>query len=173
MCTCIFAYFSFCIIDRRVRLSQFAFSSQSRIRLVVMASLSKRQCLFFGSRSKVPRTLFSVLEHRFLQDMHLYRAAVFHKKNRHATQGRVAKRCLQPEKSTTIFNNIYNTNRHPLSNEERKRNMFFAADIFSVKFWFFEAIKISSSQSCVNRFPLCNQKTLATAYHLCMVSIYL
>lgn len=172
MCTCSFAYFSFCIIDRRVRLSQFAFSSQSRIRLVVMASLSSRSFVFRLTLASDMRS-FSTLEHRFLQEMHLYRAAVFHKKNRHATQGRVAKRCLQPEKSTTIFNNIYNTNRHLLSNAERKRNMFFAADIFSIKFWFFEAIKISSSQSCVNRFPLCNQKTLATAYHLCMVSIYL
>ena len=67
---------------------------------------------------------FSALEHRFLQDMHLYRAAVFHKKNRHATQGRVAKRCLQPEKSTTIFNNIYNTNRHPLSNGKEGAFLF-------------------------------------------------
>jgi hypothetical protein len=87
---------------------------------------------------------FSALEHRFLQDMHLYRAAAFHKKNRHATQGRVAKRCLQPEKSTTIFNNIYNTNRHPLSNEERIK----AARTKAV-------IAATASLACEQVAPLC------------------
>ncbi len=76
---------------------------------------------FFGSRSQVPYTLFSALEHRFLQVLHLYRAAVFHKKI--ATQRKVVwrKDVYNRKNPQQFFNNIYTTNLHPLSNKDEQK----------------------------------------------------
>lgn len=73
---------------------------------------------------------FSALEHRFLQDLHLYRATVFHKKI--ATQRKVVwRKDVYNRKNPQQFSTTYITQIATLCQMKRERETCFLLRIFS------------------------------------------
>ena len=112
--------FLFCSIDRRAPVTICFFIAISHS-LGCHGIIVKPSTFVFRLTITSDTRSFSALEHRFLQDLHLYRAVAYHKKI--ATQRKVVwrKDVYNRKNPQQFFNNIYITNRHPLSNEERTK----------------------------------------------------
>ena len=110
--------FLFCSIDRRAPVTICFFIAISHS-LGCHGIIVKPSTFVFRLTITSDTRSFSALEHRFLQDLHLYRAVAYHKKI--ATQRKVVwrKDVYNRKNPQQFFNNIYITNRHPLSNKER------------------------------------------------------
>lgn len=129
----------FCSIDRRAPVTICFFIAISHSLgchgiIVKPPTFVFRLTLTSGMRS------FSALEHRFLQDLHLYRAAAFHKKI--ATQRKVVwrKDVYNRKNPQQFFNNIYIMNRHPLSND-RERETCFLRIFYRLSFCFLKRLR--------------------------------
>lgn len=138
MCTCIFVCFFVALIG--------ACACHNLLfhRNLAFARLSWHHCQAVNVCFRLTITSgmrsFSALERRFLQDLHLYRAAAYHKKI--ATQRKVVwrKDVYNRKNPQQFFNNIYIMNRHPLSND-RERETCFLRIFYRLSFCFLKRLR--------------------------------